>query len=796
MPTFKFATWNVRGFRDKSKQRDILSFAQAQGIDVLFIQEANFRSPLDVVAFRRDFHVDAFFSLTSSRACGVGVIFVSGRFRQKSHCTFGADGRMIMLDVYIEGKRVRFINLYAPLRDLHQLLLEPLPHVLLGDFNCVVDSQRDVRGPGQGSSTYQAKELVKVLRHLSLTDVWVHLHNDHFGPTRLSKTSASRIDRTYLPDYLLASVVECEVVDLPGNLSGKSDHLPLATTVRGSPGFSSHNLGWRLDPSLLHDEVCVQRVRDRIRESLENVPSLTPHVWDTLKERWKKLLQEEGRDRKRRLSAQMGEILRRMRIVKEAESLTSCTREYLETLQVTYTHLLQLKTRRPGKEPDPPGSSTDPGSRDVYGNGGASDFFGKGLLLYWCSTNTKHLDADRHTGPVAEFPSAFYKMTENTKRMLDKDASSCDIDRDPPARIAETLTRSQLSPEECGKTASWKRSKAKLSRGLPRESTFSPSSARWNIRGDERCAKPRRRLGGGPVGGTRMTDADAAASTGVGTPTEKSTERKEDATDLSQKKTLDNGGWFTAKYHNSRLIAVPQTGSEAADKLAPSQPKRRKEKLPPLPKTDFKVPIDFENAVEVEIRVQDQAGSRNKKGTTKEAHKQEGRKQPAVCLDAVAPILRGQCLRLSQNRQKDAKNELYAARSPEGAGIAWLAMLLGPEPLLAAYLPLMGADYAFLKTMRTEVRRLRKEGYTSILKWIPAPEGITGKEMAHRTARVASLSARLLGYSVIYASSSPFALAHPTRPLMDKAETGPRAQCYPRNVLRRLTNPSNYIANP
>ncbi|KAH6919877.1 hypothetical protein HPB50_029134 [Hyalomma asiaticum] len=322
--------------------------------------------------------MDAFFSLTNSRACGVGVIFVSGRFRKKSHCTFEADGRMIMLDVYIEGRRVRFVDLYAPLtrsdtksfsEDLGQLLLEPLPHVLLGDFNCVMDSQRYVSGPGQSGSTYQAKELVKILRHLSLTDVWVHLHNDHFGPTRLSKTSASRIARTYLPDYLLISVVECEVVDLPGNLSGKSDQLPLATTVRGSPGFSSRNLGWRLDPSLLHDEVCVQCVRDGIRESLENVPSLTPHVWDKPKEGWKKLLQEEGRDRKRRLSAQMGEILRRMPIVKEAESLISCTREYLETLQATYTQLLQLKTRRRAKEPDPPDSSTDPGSRDVYGNG-------------------------------------------------------------------------------------------------------------------------------------------------------------------------------------------------------------------------------------------------------------------------------------------------------------------------------------------------------------------------------------------------------------------------------------------
>ncbi|KAH6924183.1 hypothetical protein HPB50_013464 [Hyalomma asiaticum] len=75
----------------------------------------------------------------------------------------------------------------------------------------------------------------------------------------------------------------------------------------------------------------------------------------------------------------------------------------------------------------------------------ASDFFGKGLLLYWSSTNTKHLDADRHTGPVAEFPSPFYKMTAHTKRMLDKDASSCDIDRDPPARIAETNAQPALA---------------------------------------------------------------------------------------------------------------------------------------------------------------------------------------------------------------------------------------------------------------------------------------------------------------------------------------------------------------
>ncbi|KAH6939630.1 hypothetical protein HPB50_020230 [Hyalomma asiaticum] len=44
-----------------------------------------------------------------------------------------------------------------------------------------------------------------------------------------------------------------------------------------------------------------------------------------------------------------------------------------------------------------------------------------------------------------------------------------------------------------------------------------------------------------------------------------------------------------------KLIAVPRTGSVAPDKLAPSQPKRRKEKLPPLLKTDFKVIIRPKN---------------------------------------------------------------------------------------------------------------------------------------------------------------------------------------------------------
>ncbi|KAH6942586.1 hypothetical protein HPB50_008243 [Hyalomma asiaticum] len=106
---------------------------------------------------------------------------------------------------------------------------------LLGDFNCVLDSQRDVRGPGQGGSTYHSKELSKRLRHLSLTDAWVSLHGDQFAPTRTSRTTASRIDRTYPTDFLVPLLEACTVIALPDYLKKKTDQ---ASSGIGGLGFA------------------------------------------------------------------------------------------------------------------------------------------------------------------------------------------------------------------------------------------------------------------------------------------------------------------------------------------------------------------------------------------------------------------------------------------------------------------------------------------------------------------------------------------------------------------------------
>ncbi|KAL1486370.1 hypothetical protein MTO96_047003 [Rhipicephalus appendiculatus] len=93
---------------------------------------------------------------------------------------------------------------------------------------------------------------------------------------------------------------------------------------------------WRLDTAILKDDMSTQRIKTRLEETITATPRVTPAAWDSLKAAWKTLLQQEGSARKRRITTKMNELLRRMRIVQSAEVLKTCTRDYLDSLQIQY----------------------------------------------------------------------------------------------------------------------------------------------------------------------------------------------------------------------------------------------------------------------------------------------------------------------------------------------------------------------------------------------------------------------------------------------------------------------------
>ncbi|KAL1444952.1 hypothetical protein MTO96_045289 [Rhipicephalus appendiculatus] len=222
------------------------------------------------------------------------------------------------------------------------------------------------------------------------------------------------MDRTYLPDFLLPSAVSCEVLDLPGNLAVKTDHCPLATTVRGTPGARPGDSNWRVDAALLQDEACTKHLGDLLREWVGSAPPITPQAWDSLKSDWKKLLQEEGRNRKRRITARMHELLRRIHIIKGAVTLTSCTSDYLETLETQYAKLLRDKSQRPGRSHAQSSETAEVDLREVCGNG-----------------NTKISRATRPDGSSTEDPAEIAAIFRNHFKSVFQETVPCETSPEP-----------------------------------------------------------------------------------------------------------------------------------------------------------------------------------------------------------------------------------------------------------------------------------------------------------------------------------------------------------------------------
>lgn len=348
-------SFNVRGFRNPEKQKQLISLAREKEIDIIFLQETNFRTPQDVAIFKETNGVEGFFSLTSNRSCGTGVIFVSNRYRKGAFCTYDSDGRITCVDTFLGGRKVRFINVYAPVtrsstneyfKNLWNYMPKKPPCVVVGDFNCVLDSNRDIRGPGQGKSHYHARELKKLLTYYNMSDAWLWLHSNTIEYTRSCGKTESRLDRAYMSPCLLTELEEIQTMSGPEGTKTFSDHKAVIFTLKGREGPTHTPRMWRMDASILHDQTACEDIKLKLKKSLDN--NDTNENWDDLKEEWKKILMEAGKNMKRRNTKILNEILRRIRIIERGGEQTCCIQEYLECLRAKYKHHLR-EIRQNGK---------------------------------------------------------------------------------------------------------------------------------------------------------------------------------------------------------------------------------------------------------------------------------------------------------------------------------------------------------------------------------------------------------------------------------------------------------------
>ncbi|KAG0419036.1 hypothetical protein HPB47_004409 [Ixodes persulcatus] len=197
-----------------------------------------------------------------------------------------------------------------------------------GDFNCVLDSNRNVRGPGRGRGIWNARELARLLGLHNLRDAWLELHGALYAPTWSRGPSSSRLDRVYLSPGLVPRVLRCAVLSFPVAAGYVSDRLPVSVVLDLS--------------SFLHPRL--SSLRQSIRMSLSAAP-LSPSRWEVIKSDCRFYPTTAGKLLRRRVTEVLNETIRRTRIVQRGGTRTYLMSEYLALLRDRYQRLVHSSSR-------------------------------------------------------------------------------------------------------------------------------------------------------------------------------------------------------------------------------------------------------------------------------------------------------------------------------------------------------------------------------------------------------------------------------------------------------------------
>ena len=256
---------NVNGLRDHRKRRLLFDFLKYEKFDVIFLQETHIATVENCVKWNKESGLKGYWSLGLSNSCGVGILLCDpNRFK---HCTFRCDaaGRIISLDCTFNSQDLRFINIYAltdgtkrieffQSLDTHFVSRRRL--MIGGDFNCMLDLEKDKYGGNPASGDTGALHLKKLIQRFDLVDIWRKQHpTDRQFMWQTKRGSIKcHLDRFYFSSSLVRDYdVETDIMIYP-----YSDHDLVRVLLTVDKASSNVGPGvWKLNVSLLQ----VQEVR-------------------------------------------------------------------------------------------------------------------------------------------------------------------------------------------------------------------------------------------------------------------------------------------------------------------------------------------------------------------------------------------------------------------------------------------------------------------------------------------------------------------------------------------------------
>ena len=325
----KMVSLNVKGLRGVNKRRAIVEWSKQKG-DIIFFQETF--STIDIEnPWDREWNGKCFFSHGSNHSRGVCILITEKLNLTVLRSEIDLEGRYILLEIEIQGKRLILCNVYFPTRDkqqeqlyflnlvsghLNDFNLNKAPIIAGGDFNMIRNFDLDISSKRSNRGHHFNLEFEEFLGKFDMSDIWRKRNSDkiQFTYRQSNPLIQSRLDYWITSNELDKKVVECDIMP---SIAPDHSAIYLVLNVDNKVFQNRGPSYWKFNNSLCLDVEYVQHMKTEIISFIDQgKKEITDKrvLWDFVKikigEYTSKYSRVKAKERKDRLNQIQKEIQR------------------------------------------------------------------------------------------------------------------------------------------------------------------------------------------------------------------------------------------------------------------------------------------------------------------------------------------------------------------------------------------------------------------------------------------------------------------------------------------------------
>lgn len=302
MSSVSVVSLNVNGLGGavNKKRRKLFNYLHCQKIKIALLQETHSCQENEKF-WLAEWGSSIFFSHGTTAARGVAILIHKSLNGKIEHVIRDTNGRMLGISIEILDRSYLFVSIYAPnvddvknfkdiFYDIYQIPVDL--KVLTGDFNTVLNINKDLKG-GKGCSNSKTRLFLnEFIEENELIDIWRLLHPNEFRATfekRKPIILKERIDYILVSEALQQNVISADIVN-----TTISDHAAVTIEIKFT-AFKPGKGYWKLNNSLLEDQLCVSGMVKAIESVFNHFDrSEICIAWDIIKMKVRQVALKRG----------------------------------------------------------------------------------------------------------------------------------------------------------------------------------------------------------------------------------------------------------------------------------------------------------------------------------------------------------------------------------------------------------------------------------------------------------------------------------------------------------------------